>query len=329
MCCEVGGINKGSVIAICEGQYGSGNSAATLYDPAGGYTRGDLYHDANGHAIGDVFQSLYKVSATQYLAVVNNSDRIAILNQNFSEIGSISIPKPRYIVQVSETKAYVSTLYSNKVYIINPQSGAIRGIVNMPFKNPEGMALAGKKVFVATWDTAAENIYPIDTATDVIGSAIHIDGRAPQEILRDKEGMLWVLSGNDAQGVQSVITRVSPADGSILKTYYFGAADVLRPTFNATRDTLYFIEVNYNGGSTNNGIFRLGIYEGGLPPAFIAASGLQYFWGVGVHPLSSNIYVADPKGFTQRGIVRIYRPDGRIMDSFETGVGPGHFYFEP
>ncbi len=328
-CCTIGGINKGSVIAVCEGQYGSGNSAATIYDPAGGYTRGDIYNDANGHSIGDVFQSLYKVSSTQYLAVVNNSDRIAILNQNFLETGSIAIPKPRYIMQVSETKAYVSTLYSNKVYIINPQSGAVRGSVNMPFQNPEGMALAGGRVYVATWDVAAEDIYPIDTATDVIGSAIHIDGHAPQEILRDKEGLLWVLSGNDAKGVQSVLTRVSPADGSILKTYYFGAADALRPTFNNTRDTLYFIEVNYSGGSANNGIYRLGIHQDGLPgSAFVAASGLQYFWGVGVHPTSGNIYVADPKGFTQRGMVRIYQPGGKVVDSFETGVGPGHFYFE-
>jgi hypothetical protein len=73
----------------------------------------------------------------------------------------------------------------------------------------------------------------------------------------------------------------------------------------------------------------MAIHDATLPTRpFVAARGLQYFWGVGVHPQSGYIYVADPKGFTQQGMVRIYRPDGGIVDSFATGVGPGHFFFE-
>jgi hypothetical protein len=156
-----------------------------------------------------------------------------------------------------------------------------------------------------------------------------IAGAAPQEILQDAEGMLWVLSGNDAQGIESKLTRLNPADGAILKSYSFGTADVVRPAFNRTKDTLYFIEVSYSGGSTNNGVYRMGIHDAGVPAQpFVAARGLQYFWGVGIHPQSGNVYVADPKGFTQKGMVRVYRPDGSAVDSFATGVGPGHFLFE-
>jgi hypothetical protein len=191
------------------------------------------------------------------------------------------------------------------------------------------MALAGNKLWVATWDSAAKAVYSIDTATDAVSAPVAIAGPAPQEILEDAEGMLWVLSGNDAQGIESKLTRLNPASGAILKSYSFGTADAVRPTFNATKDTLDFIEVSYTGGGTNNGVYRMGIHDAALPgQPFVAARGLQYFWGVGVHPQSGYIYVSDPKGFTQQGMVRIYRPDAGIVDSFATGVGPGHFFFE-
>ena len=199
----------------------------------------------------------------------------------------------------------------------------------MPFQNPEGMTLAGNTAYISNWDTAASAIYPINTTTDAIGESMPVGGRAPQEILRDREGMLWVLSGNEAKGIESKLTRLNPATGAVLHTYSFGAADPLRPVFNGNHDTLYFIEVSYTGSSTNNGIYRMGIHDAALPAqAFIPAQGLQYFWGIGIHPASGNIYVADPVGFTQRGKVYIYKPDGSLVTTFPTGVGPGHFFFD-
>jgi hypothetical protein len=138
-----------------------------------------------------------------------------------------------------------------------------------------------------------------------------------------------VLSGNAASGKESTLTRLDPANGSILKTYSFGTADPLRPVLNSSKDTIYFIEVSYTGGAASNGIYRMGIHEPSLPQqAFIPANGLQYFWGIGIEQQSGNIYVADPVGFTQRGKVHIYRPDGTLLRTFPTGVGPGHFLFE-
>jgi YVTN family beta-propeller protein len=318
------------VFVVCEGSYGSGNSALTVYYPDSGLVIPDLYYQVNGHSLGDVFQSMIHTTPDQFWLCVNNSDRISVIgNGSMAEIASIQIPKPRYAVQVSDTKAYVSTLFSKNVYVINPRTNAVTKTISMPFRNPEGMALAGNKLWVATWDTAAAGVYAIDTATDAISAPALIAGNAPQEIIQDAEGMLWVLSGNDAQGAESKLTRLNPATGAILRSYSFGTADALKPTFNKAGDTLYFIEVSYTGGNTNNGVYRMGIHDAALPTQpFVAAQGLQYFWGVGVHPRSGNIYVADPKGFTQKGMVRIYKPNGSIVDSFATGVGPGHFFFE-
>ena len=317
------------VLVVCEGMLGNGNSALTLHIPDSNRTAEDVFVNANHLNLGDVFQSITRIGE-QYFLCINNSDKILVLQRDdFQLVGAIPVPKPRYILPVSETKAYVSTLFSDQVYIINPKTRSVTGTITMPFRNPEGMLRVGNQVLVATWDTAASAVYPIDIATDAVGAGVALAGRAPQEILQDKEGKVWVLSGNESKGVESKLSRLDPVTGAILKTFAFGAADPLKPVFNKTKDTLYFIEVSYSGGVANNGIYRMGIHDAALPTqAFIAASGFQYFWGIDMDPQTGLIYVADPVGFTQRGKVTVYRQDGSLLNSFGTGVGPGHFLFD-
>ncbi len=322
----------GRVFVVCEGAYGNGNSALTVYYPDSGIVVADAFAAANGRSLGDVFQSMIAWPGSgQFMLCINNSDRISFLEKkSLHETAEMNLPKPRYAVPVSGSKVFVSSLFGNHVYILNPQIRSIEKTISMPFKNPEGMLLAQGKLWVATWDTAASHIYAIDTISYEIVDSLAISGRGPQEILEDAQGMLWVLSGNDAQRVESKLTRLNPNTGTIIRSYSFASAVAIKPTFNVARDTLYFLEVAYNGGSIHNGVYRMNILDAALPQQpFIAAQGLQYFWGLGVHPRSGNIYVADPKGFTQKGRVMVYRPDGHAQDSFATGVGPGHFYFEP
>ncbi len=318
------------VFVVCEGAYGNGNSALTLHLPDSGRTIADAFAQANGRGLGDVFQSMTAVPGTSdFLLCINNSDRISFVEKTtLLETGNLSIPKPRYAVPLSPDRVYVSSLFNNKIYLLNPQSRTITQSIELPYRNPEGMVLNGARLWVATWDTATAHIYGIDTSSNRIVDSMIVAGRAPQEILLDREGMMWVLSGNDAQHVGSRLTRLR-SDGSMAASYDFGPAVAMKPVFNATHDTLYFLEVAYNGGSSNNGVYRMDIHASALPATpFVAASGLQYFWAVGVQPGTGRVFVADPKGFTQKGFVRVYQPDGSAVDSFATGVGPGHFYFD-
>jgi DNA-binding beta-propeller fold protein YncE len=321
--------NGERVLVVCEGSLGNGNSALTLFEPDSNRATEDVFKQANGIPLGDVFQSITRID-DRYFLCINNSDRIYVINRSDFKIrGSISIPKPRYILQVSPTKAYVSTIFSNKVYIINPSTLTVRSSIDMPFKNPEGMCLVGNHAFVANWDSACSAIYPIDTATDAIGPAVAVAGKSPQELLLDKEGKMWVMGGNQADGVQATLSQIDPNTGNLLKSYSFGKEDPVHPAFNKTKDTLYFILVKYTPGSTQSGIYRMSINDASLPSnAFVSASGLQNFWGLGIHPKTGAVYVADPLGFTQRGRVSIYNPVGSLLNSFQTGVGPGHFLFD-
>lgn len=319
-----------NVYVVCEGSLGQGNGTLYLYNTANDSVYGDIYSQVNHQALGDVFQSMKVIGDNIYLCV-NNSDKIVVINHNtWQLVGTISVPKPRYITSVSLDKAYVSSLFDNKVYVINPTTLQVTNTIDMPAKNTEGMMLYGNDLYVCTWDTTANHVYIVDKITNQLTDSIALNGYAPQEIIRDKEQKLWILSGNEPNHKTAMWTRIDPSTREVLKRYTFPAgADPLRPVINQTGDTIYYIEADFNGGTQNNGIYRMDIHATDLPTQpLIQAQQNQYFWALGLDPQSGNIFVGDPKGFIQQGSVYIYNRNGSMLRQFKTGVGPGHFLFD-
>lgn len=326
----VGETAGSNLLVVCEGSLGNGNSSLGLYNFKSGTVTEDIFKSANaGQVLGDVFQSMTLID-NRYFLCINNSDKVVVINKSdYKMIGSINVPKPRYILNINPSKAYVSSLFDNKLYIINPSTLELTGSIAMPFQNPEAMLLHNGKVYVTTWDTACNKLYRININSDVIEAEIPLAGYAPQGVLADANDNLWVLSGNVTKGKTAAFTCLSPT-GDILKSYQFPAkADPLKPVFNTDRNTIYFIEVNYNGGTDYNGIYKLGINEDVLPSApLINATKFQYFWALGINPADGRIYAGDPKGFVQKGVVYVYDTQGQQVNQFSVGVGPGHFYFD-
>lgn len=317
------------VYVVCEGAYGSGNSALTLYNADSNNVVTDAFRSVNGRELGDVFQSMIRLQSGNYLLCVNNSDRVyRIDGTTLLQNGSLPIRQPRYALELPNRDVVITTMYSRKAFIIDAAAMLIKDSILLPYENPEGLAMAGGRLWICPWDTACRAVYPYNPATKSVGAPVALPGAAPQAALTDKEGMLWVLSGNNYKRVESWLTRIDPTTGAVLKQFRFGTADPVRPVLNPAGDSLYFIEVSYKGGTQANGIFRMGIHDASLPTvAFIPAIGLQYFWGVGIDPHSNEIYVSDPLGFTQQGRVVVYGMDGVARRNFISGVGPGQIVF--
>lgn len=321
--------SSGNVFVVCEGSLGNGNATLYRYNSETDSVYGDLFYAVNHQSLGDIFQSMTLIDQ-HYFLCINNSDKIVVLNKNDLTIsGTISIPKPRYIIPGAGTTAYVSALYSNKVFTINTATLAVTDSFTFPGTNTEEMYRYLDDIFVCTWDTTVNKLHRLSTATGTISQSINLPGYAPHSIVQDKEGMLWVLAGNVTKNRPTTLSRIDPSTGHVIATYLFPSnADAIKPAFNTAKDTLYFIEVKYDGTTTNNGIYRMDIHAAALPQsAFIAAGQYQYFWALGIDPATGNIFVGDPKGFIQKGAVNIYNPQGTLLHSFTTGLGPGAFLF--
>lgn len=313
-----------------EGSLGNGNASFSFYNIDKDSIYNNIYENANGQGLGDVFQSMLIDNDRIYLAI-NNSDKVAVIDKTTYKLtGNISVPKPRYLLKLNADKMYVSSLYNAQINIVNPSSLQVTGKIDIDYKNSEGLTALNGKVYACNWDTACNYFYEIDPNKDSITARIAIAGRASQQVLVDKNQMLWVLAGNVYKGKVATLTQINPQTRSIVKSFTFpSGADIMKPCFNPTKDTLYFLGVNYNGGTDYNGVYRMPIDAGALPVnLFIPAQPLQYFWGLAVDSVSNQIYVADPKGFIQNGTISIYQTDGSKIKSFNVGIGPGFFIFD-
>jgi DNA-binding beta-propeller fold protein YncE len=318
------------VLIANEGSLGSGNGSLSVYNIDEDKVYNDVFFQKNDQKLGDVFQSILITANRIYLAL-NNSDKIMVIDKkDYSLIGQINVRKPRYMLLVAEDKMYVSSLFYPEINIVNPKTFQNTGSISTDFPNTEGLGMWDGKVYACNWDTACNYLYEINPKTDSIKHRIPLAGFAPQEVLMDKNQKLWVLAGNIYKGKAATITQIDPDSRNILKSYSFPpGAEIIKPVFNPGKDTLYFLGVNYDGGTAYNGVYRMSIDASAQPvQPFIAAQPLQYFWGLGIDPLTGQIYVGDPKGFIQKGEVHIYNASGKVLKDFFTNIGPGYFYFE-
>lgn len=318
------------VLMVCEGSMGSGNGELNVYLPNRDSIFHNVFYNTHGRPLGDVFQSVQRFGDAYFLCI-NNSDKIVILDKNtWQEKSQIKVPKPRYLLDIGNDKAYVGSLFHNKIHVINTKNLSIERSIDMPYENIEGMALYNGRVYVCCWDTACNKIFILNPQNHTIEDSIEIHGKAPQSIVVDKKKQLWIMSGNTYKGKNAHLSVINPDNKSMLKDFDFESGiEAIKPCFNVTKDSLFFLEVDYNGGTKNNGLFVMSINDNYLPKTpFIAAQPNQYFWALGIHPNNGTIYLGDPKGFIQMGAVYIYNSLGQKQKEFSVGLGIGSFYFD-
>lgn len=310
---------KNAVYITNEGNFQFGNSSVSYYEDNLSDAVGDLFQDANQRPLGDICQSLCFFNNKAYL-VVNNSGKVEIVNPNtFKSIGAITgLSSPRYFMPVSNNKAYVTDLYARTISIIDLNTLSITGNIYCT-SGTDAMQLSYGKVFVT--NNSSNKLFIINTAQDKLIDSIKV-GFAPNSIVADKFGMLWILcNGKPGQTENASLYQIDPISNQVEKTFtFFKKTDApWRLKINGGNDTLYFL---------NKDLYRMAIEDLQIPEnPFIKANG-RNFYGLGVNPHNNNIYVADAIDYVQRGKVYIYTALGNKDTSFYAGIIPGDFYFK-
>lgn len=319
------GTTLNGVFVLNEGNFGQANASITAYDPVTGEASQNQYENENGSPIGDILYSATEIGDRLYL-VVNNSSKIEVVDkETLTKIATIRIANeasPRELVQVSETKAYVTNLYGNSVSVIDLETNEEASIIAVG-SNPEGIAVVGERAYVANSGFGNGNtLSVINTATDEVTGTITV-GDNPVSILKqdndqlwivcagaygdfsdpedDTPGMIYVLNGTTAEVVTSFEVGGHPGDlvlNDLDDVAYLMNGDVMSIDMNTFEviDSA-FIEKNF---------YSLG---------FSTSDEGQFIWG------------GDAKNFAQSGLAIQYDLNGVKVDSFPTGIIPGAFYF--
>jgi len=331
---ETGQRIPSGVIVFNEGRFTYSDASLSFYDIEGRAVINDAFYTANALPLGDVAQSVAIIDSLGY-AVLNNSGKIYAFDLNTFELkGKITgLTSPRYILPISETKAYVTDLKAQRISIVDPQSFTVTGSISVRntatvFKQhaTEQMVRVGDTVFVACW-SFDNTILVIDTKTDALVDSVTV-GLQPNSIVLDKNDKLWVLGDGGFEGnpfgyEQPTLQCIDVRTLDIVYSYCFPLEDSPSELcMNGTADTLYFI---------NKHVYRMPANLEATPSVCIQSThtGSMYggFYGLGVDPYRSEIYVADALDLSQAGVVYRYSSTIQPIDTFKVGVIPGGFCF--
>lgn len=303
------------VLIGCEGNFGWGNASITQYDPNNKLVAQQLFQNVNGFALGDVLQSFYQVDEKLYI-ILNNSGKIEIIDTaDYSSVGSITgFNSPRYMVSKNGI-GYISDLYNNGVTVLDLNSNQI---IDTVVTNcwTEHLLLDNDRLYIACPDTNWVLNYHIPTGIflDTI-----IVGKSPSGMVQVSDGHLWFLSSG---GYQEEIPNLVEYDGqTIVQTIPFGsiADSPLQLKYDLRKERLIFLNQDlYTFDLTTNTMIST--------PSFVSSSSI--FYGLGIDPHNSDIYISDAVDYVQHGkVIRIdslYNP----IDTFSTGIIPQTFWFK-
>jgi YVTN family beta-propeller protein len=308
------------VFIINEGNFMGGNGSLSFYSYDSLKVYNDLFINANGRPLGDVPNSMV-ISGERIYIVVNNSGKVEVADKNTLEsVKTISgLRAPRNISIVSSSKAYISSIYSDSLIVINLTDNIIAGYINLR-RSSEAISVIGNKAFISNW-VGGREVMVINTDNDKVIDSIEV-GMEPESMVIDKDKILWVLcNGGWKREYNAELVAVNTTSNEIVKRLVF-PSKLSSPSclqIDGAGSTLYYLET---------GVKKLKIDAVSIPTvSYISESG-HYFYKLGINPVNGDIMITDAVDYLQRGHLLIYRNEGTFVSDLLADIIPGMMYFK-
>jgi len=317
---SISALKGNGFFVVNEGNFRSGNSSLTFYSYDSASVYNNIFSGVNERPLGDVAHSASVASGILYI-VVNNSGKIEIAEtESLMSSATVSgLNSPRFIGPISKSKAYVSSLYSDSIAIINPETAVVSGYINLSMSS-EQIVVSGKRAYVSNW-SGESTMTIIDIETDAILNILDL-AKEPGRLVIDASGKGWILcSGGYLNEDYPELFRVDLLTGQILRNFQFEdkteSPSELCIDNSGTR--LFFI---------NNDIFMMQVEDQGLPAEPLVEASGRNFYRMDFDKRNGVLLVTDAMDFMQRGYIYGYTPEGVELISFRGGIIPGSFCFK-
>ncbi len=308
------------VFIINEGNFTWGNGSISYFSYDSAEIFNNVFETINERPLGDVPNSMV-ISGDYAYIVVNNSGKVEVVRKkSLKSVATITgLISPRSIAVIDNSKAYISSLYSDSVAIISLKDNTISGYINIR-RTSESILVSGKKAFVSNWYGGNE-VVVINTDLDKMIDSIEV-GEEPESMAIDNKNILWVLcNGGWARENFAELVGIKVQTHEIIRKYIFPSI-LDSPSCLQTDsdgDTLFYLD---------KGIKRMEIDAAELPATPLIKEDNRFFYKLGINPVNGDILVTDAVDYQQNGFVLIYNKNGDFVASYQTGIIPGSMCFK-
>lgn len=310
----------GGVFIINEGNFMGGNGSLSFYSYDSTKIFNDLFQSANGRPLGDVPYSMIIKEDRAYL-VVNNSGKIEVINSTtLQSVTTINnLVSPRNIAFINSSKAYVSSLYSDSVTILDTYNNSISGYINLR-RTSEAIVVAGNKAYISNW-AGGNEIMVVNTLDNKVVDSIKV-GIEPESMALDINKNLWVLCTGGWSGTEKAkLIVISITTDKILYQFDFPNSEAYPSslTIDSYGQVLYYLD---------KGVRQMDINLGKLPATPLIPETGATFYKLALNPSNGDIFVTDAVDYAQPGYVLIYKNDGAFIRKEKAGIIPGSMCFK-
>lgn len=318
---------KGAFIAN-EGNFLQGNASLSYYDANQDKMYNNVFRNTNDRDLGDVANSICVKDSLAYL-VINNSDKIEVITINsFSSIKTINLPSgtsPRHIAFSDDGLLYVTSLYTNKVMVVDPGDGTVETDIDVG-ANPDGMLITKGFAYVANSGFGTgKTVSVIDLSLNQEVKETKV-GDNPQWLELDASGRVHVLCSGAYNDFNN------PEDDTP------GGVWVINPSDHAVTDSLIMekgqhpseLSISFKGSGYF--IYDAAILEYDTESLQVTDStfihmidGSPYY--VRANDISEELFITDAKDFVSPAEVIIFGMNGIEKTRHTVGIIPGYISF--
>ena len=308
------------VFILNEGNFTWGNGSISFYSYDSSKIYNNLFFNINGRPLGDVPNAMGINGEIAYI-VVNNSGKIEVVSSSTLEsISTINgLISPRNIAIVDNRKAYVTSIYSDSVTIVDLPDNVISGYINLR-RSSESIVISGNRAFISNWLGGSE-VMVVNTDNNEVIDSIEV-GVEPESMVIDKNNMLWVLcNGGWARENFAELLAINTSSNQIAKKMEFpsklASPSCLR--IDAAGETLYFLE---------SGLKRMNIDDDVLPSDPLIAESDHCYYKIGISPFNNDIFITDAVDYQQQGYVLYFNNNGVYISEQKADIIPGFTCFK-
>ncbi|MEO1713237.1 MAG: DUF5074 domain-containing protein [Bacteroidota bacterium] len=305
----------GGFFISLEGTFQAGNASLDYFSLAKSSSDGSVFRDRTGLAMGDVLQSMSLWNGSLYL-VVNNSQKIEIVRaSDFEYLGSITgLVSPRYLLPVSNQKAFLTDLFANQVYVLDLTTNTLTDSIATDYWTEE-LVESNDRIFVS--QRLSDKVLVIDRFTNEIIDSVVV-GYDPSSLVVDRNGAVWTLCSGSSDA-QAGLYQINQTTLEVERSLLFNeplANGWPRLITNEEGDQLYYL---------TDACYTLSIDANEVPTEPIIDGNGHQWYALGWEPQLGHLLLGDAIDFQQMGLAYRYLPDGSPVDSFRVGVIPNGF----